>query len=89
VREGYHADLVLFDADTIRDAASFTDPMQPAHGIDARLGQRPAGLSRPGQAGHQRTPGRFLARKLQKEAGRIESQVFSVFKFNGSMKEQQ
>ncbi|MBB5392186.1 MULTISPECIES: amidohydrolase family protein [unclassified Herbaspirillum] len=35
VRQGYWADLVLFDADTVRDAASFTDPMQPAHGIDA------------------------------------------------------
>ena len=35
VREGYWADLVLFDADKILDAASFTDPMQPAHGIYA------------------------------------------------------
>ncbi|CAN7589212.1 D-aminoacylase [compost metagenome] len=35
VREGYWADLVLFDATTIRDAASFTDPMQPAEGIAA------------------------------------------------------
>jgi len=35
VREGYWADLLLFDAATIRDAASFTDPMQPAEGIGA------------------------------------------------------
>jgi len=35
VREGYWADLVLFDAATIRDAASFIDPMQPAEGIAA------------------------------------------------------
>ncbi|PUA16640.1 amidohydrolase family protein [Glaciimonas sp. PCH181] len=35
VREGYWADLVLFDAETVRDAATFTDPMQPAHGIEA------------------------------------------------------
>ena len=35
VRVGYWADLVLFDADTIADAATFTDPMQPAHGIDS------------------------------------------------------
>jgi len=35
VREGYWADLVLFDANTIRDTASFTDPMQPAEGIAA------------------------------------------------------
>lgn len=35
IREGYWADLVLFDAATIRDAASFADPMQPAEGIAA------------------------------------------------------
>lgn len=35
VREGYWADLVLFDPDTVADAATFTDPMQPAHGIAA------------------------------------------------------
>lgn len=35
VRQGYWADLVLFDPDTVRDAATFTDPMQPAHGIEA------------------------------------------------------
>jgi N-acyl-D-amino-acid deacylase len=35
IREGYWADLVLFDAATIRDAATFTDPRQPAEGIAA------------------------------------------------------
>ncbi len=35
VRAGYWGDLVLFDAATVRDAATFTDPMQPAHGIEA------------------------------------------------------
>ncbi len=35
VRVGYWADLVLFDAETVRDAATFTDPMQPADGIEA------------------------------------------------------
>lgn len=35
VREGHWADLVLFDAATVRDAATFTDPMQPAEGIAA------------------------------------------------------
>jgi N-acyl-D-aspartate/D-glutamate deacylase len=35
VREGGAADLVLFDAATIRDVATFTDPQRPAHGIHA------------------------------------------------------
>jgi N-acyl-D-amino-acid deacylase len=35
VREGYAADLVLYDADTVRDAADFTAPMKPATGIQA------------------------------------------------------
>jgi N-acyl-D-aspartate/D-glutamate deacylase len=35
VKVGYHADLVLFDPATIRDAATFTEPRQPAHGVDA------------------------------------------------------
>lgn len=35
VREGYAADLVLFDADMVADAANFTDPVKPAAGIAA------------------------------------------------------
>ncbi len=35
VREGLAADLVLFDPATVCDAATFTDPMQPARGIQA------------------------------------------------------
>ena len=66
VREGYHADLLLFDAQTVRDAASFTDPMQPAHGIESvwvngalayRGGDKKATGAR---------AGRFLARTVQK-----------------------
>jgi N-acyl-D-aspartate/D-glutamate deacylase len=35
IREGYWADLVLFDADRIRDMATFTDPVKPSVGIEA------------------------------------------------------
>ncbi|NUU03694.1 N-acyl-D-amino-acid deacylase family protein [Herbaspirillum robiniae] len=65
VREGYWADLVLFDADTIRDAASFTDPMQPAHGIDAVwVNGKLAYNGRDKKATGQRA-GRFLARQAR------------------------
>ena len=33
IREGYYADLVLFDAATITDTATFDDPARPAKGI--------------------------------------------------------
>ncbi|HET9088493.1 MAG TPA: amidohydrolase family protein, partial [Acidobacteriaceae bacterium] len=35
VRAGYQADLVLFDANTIRDFATFDNPTQPSAGIQA------------------------------------------------------
>jgi N-acyl-D-amino-acid deacylase len=35
VREGFAADLVLFDAATVRDVATFADPQRPAAGIHA------------------------------------------------------
>jgi N-acyl-D-amino-acid deacylase len=34
IREGYFADLVLFDPDKIIDTATFSDPMRPAEGIE-------------------------------------------------------
>ena len=37
VREGFAADLVLFDPATVRDVATFTDPQRPAAGINAVL----------------------------------------------------
>jgi N-acyl-D-aspartate/D-glutamate deacylase len=35
IREGYYADLVLFDPETIIDMATFSDPIRPAEGIAA------------------------------------------------------
>lgn len=37
VKEGYRADLVLFDAETVRDKATFAEPQQAAEGIRAVL----------------------------------------------------
>ena len=34
IREGYSADLVLFNPETVRDVADFKDPKQAAEGID-------------------------------------------------------
>ncbi|HKO20099.1 MAG TPA: amidohydrolase family protein, partial [Acidobacteriaceae bacterium] len=34
IREGYYADLVLFDPETIIDTATFSDPIRPAKGIE-------------------------------------------------------
>jgi N-acyl-D-aspartate/D-glutamate deacylase len=34
IREGYWADLVLFDPETVRDIADFKDPQRAAEGID-------------------------------------------------------
>lgn len=35
IREGFCADLVLFDPDTVRDTATFSDPVRAAVGIEA------------------------------------------------------
>jgi N-acyl-D-amino-acid deacylase len=33
IREGFAADLVLFDPETVIDTATFSDPVRPARGI--------------------------------------------------------
>ncbi|MBA7803097.1 D-aminoacylase [Citrobacter freundii] len=35
IKVGYYADVVLFDPQSVRDVASFSDPQQPAAGIEA------------------------------------------------------
>jgi N-acyl-D-amino-acid deacylase len=35
LKPGHHADVVVFDAATVRDTANYDNPMQPAEGIDA------------------------------------------------------
>nr|WP_198983407.1 D-aminoacylase [Herbaspirillum sp. ASV7] len=66
VREGYHADLVLFDAQTVRDAASFTDPMQPAHGIESVWVNGALAYRGDDKKATGARAGRFLARTVQK-----------------------
>jgi len=34
VRAGFHADITVFDPDVVLDAATFDQPMEPAHGIE-------------------------------------------------------
>jgi N-acyl-D-amino-acid deacylase len=61
VREGYAADLVLFNADTVRDEANFTEPMKASAGIDAVWVN--GVLSYRKQASTGERAGCFLARK--------------------------
>ncbi len=60
IREGFFADLVLFDSEKIRDTATFSDPRRPSTGI---LGVWVNGiLSRDAQGSTQQRAGRFLPR---------------------------
>lgn len=67
LREGAYADLALFDADTVDEAATYETPIAPARGIDAVI-VNGAMVWRGGQPTGAR-PGRVLARETQ-EAGR-------------------
>ena len=68
LREGYHADLVLFDPATVTDVATFSAPVQASRGIHAVWvngqqvwdGER-TGTQRPGRV---LAPGDALARSL-------------------------
>jgi N-acyl-D-aspartate/D-glutamate deacylase len=60
IREGYHADLVLFDAERIRDTATFVDPVCPAVGIVCVWVNGELSYTSAGATGNR--AGRFLAR---------------------------
>lgn len=63
IKENYKADLVLFSADKIRDAATFSDPIQPAEGIKTVWVN--GTLSYDGRKLCGKRAGRFLARNQQ------------------------
>jgi len=60
LREGYAADLLLFDPDTVRDMASFTEPVKLAIGIESVWVN--GALSYCSQSSTGQRAGRFLPR---------------------------
>ena len=67
VREGYCADLVLFDAEAVRDAATFAEPVRSAEGIVAVWVN--GVLSYKNQASTGLRAGRFLPRHTTNHTG--------------------
>lgn len=66
IQEGYHADLVMFDPATVRDVATFDDPIRPAAGIDAVWVN--GALTYRNQALTGNKAGRFLPRESRASA---------------------
>jgi N-acyl-D-amino-acid deacylase len=67
VRQGYHADLVLFDPDTVIDTATFRDPVQASAGIEAVWVNGTLSYRQGNATG--RRAGRWLARSGDLRAG--------------------
>jgi N-acyl-D-amino-acid deacylase len=63
VREGYVADLVLFDAEAVRDMATFADPIRAATGIQGVWVNGVLSYTRQGTTEHR--AGRFLPRQVR------------------------
>ena len=60
IREGYSADLVLFDAKRIQDTATFSDPVRAAEGIHGVWVNGVLSYTAEGPTGQR--DGRFLRR---------------------------
>lgn len=60
IQENFHADLVLFHPETIRDTATFTDPIRPSQGIHSVWVNGTLSYTANGATGKR--AGRFLAR---------------------------
>jgi N-acyl-D-amino-acid deacylase len=62
LKEGAFADLALFDADTVGEAATYEAPIAPAHGIEAVIVNGAIVWRDGGSTGAR--PGRVLAREV-------------------------
>lgn len=65
IREGYFADLVLFDPETVMDCATFTDPALPARGIEGVWVNGVLSYTSKGATGER--AGRFLRRDAARQ----------------------
>ena len=61
IEAGFHGDLVVFDAETVRDAATFEDPVRAASGIELVIVNGVPVWERGGATGAR--PGRVLRRR--------------------------